>query len=152
MTGTVLIIEDQPVKATAIKECILEVFPGYEITTTDTIAIAGQLLENRLWNGIILDLAFHKTQRNVDTFDRPYLAGVEILQQIKEMRLDFPVIVATQHSSFINTKYGTFENESELIEMLSLAFPRNFVGFVKVDLGETDWRKEINALMEEKFK
>lgn len=151
MSNEVLIVEDSKQKARAIRECLLNFSSDIAITETDTIAVAGQLIEQNSWDGIVLDLAFHRTQQNVDMLDRPYLAGLEILQQLNEMRLKVPVIVATQHDSFVNTKYGTFSSSSELSEVLANVFPRNFRGLVEVRLGETRWLNELGQLALEHF-
>lgn len=139
-TNRVLIVEDSRVKAQAIRECLARITPPFEIFETDTILIAGQLLEHDKWCGIVLDLAFHRTQQTGGIFNRPYLAGVEILQQMNEMRLKCPVIIATQHSSFLNTKYGDFPTVDDLRKKLRQAFPQNFKELIQVDLGGDEWR------------
>ncbi|MCA0050643.1 hypothetical protein LB577_27445 [Mesorhizobium sp. B283B1A] len=149
---SVLLIEDSRAKARAIRECVKAAFPTAEIVETDTIAIAGQLLDRRVYSGIVLDLAFNKSQQTVDLGDRPYLAGIEILQQLNEMRLPYPVIVATQHSSFQNTRYGSFESAANLATMLGTVFRRNFRALVEVDLGDTKWRENLQDLMLEHFR
>lgn len=147
----ILIVEDSKTKAIAIRECVIQALGRCEPQTTDTIAIAGQLIEQQLWNGIVLDLAFHKTQQTADMVDRPYLAGIEILQQLNEMRISCPVVIATQHSSFVNTKYGDFDSADQLGDRLRRVFKRNYRGIVEVDLGETRWRDQLITLVREHF-
>jgi CheY-like chemotaxis protein len=136
----ILLVEDSPEKAKAIRNCLAEVTPRFDITHTETILMAGQLLEHDKWAGIVLDLAFHRSQQTGSVLNRPYLAGLEIMQQMNELRLLYPVIIATQHSSFINTKYGDFHTIEELFELLKKAFPHNFRELIKVDLGSSHWR------------
>ena len=93
----VLVVEDQREKSQAIRECLAEADDQLEIVETDTIVIAGHLLSSGdTWSGIVLDLSFRRTQQAGSHLSRPYLAGLEILQQLNEMRMDYPVIVATQ--------------------------------------------------------
>ena len=146
-----LLIEDSPAKAAALTECLQQAFPKRTVERTQTIAVASKLIEQQEWSGIILDLAFHRSHQTADLLDRPYLAGVEILQQLHELRLHYPVIIATQHASFSNTKYGDFDSSIALGERLKKIFKRNFKGLVEVDLGETGWRNELIDLMKVHF-
>lgn len=137
----ILIVEDQREKSQAIRDCLIEADGEFDIVETDTIVIAGHLLSSGdAWLGIVLDLSFRRTQQTGSQLSRPYLAGLEILQQLNEMRLEYPVIVATQHDSFVSTKYGDFQSTEELIEVLRDAFPSNFRELIEVDLGGSEWR------------
>ena len=149
--NSVLIIEDSRAKATAIRECLSDVVEIDNIVETDTILIAGQLLEGGNWSGIILDLAFHRSQQTGSILERPYLAGIEILQQMNELRVEFPVIIATQHASFLNTKYGDFHSVDALENMLSKAFPKNFRELIQVDLGSDEWRHNLISAVRRNF-
>jgi DNA-binding NtrC family response regulator len=149
----VLIIEDQKEKSQAIRECLTESPPRYQITETDTIVIAGHLLSDRSpWAGVILDLSFRRTHQAARQFNRPMLAGLEILQQMNEMRLPWPVIIATQHSSFDSTKYGDIDSMESLKDKLSKAFPRNYKTLVEVDLIKPEWRHTLIKAAHEFFK
>lgn len=139
----ILIIEDSLEKAKAIGKCLGEISPRFELVHTETIVVAGQLLDNESWSGIVLDLAFHRNQQTGSVLNRPYLAGVEILQQMNELRLVCPVVVATQHSSFFSTKYGDFNSLDELSKMLKEVFPDNFRELIEVDFGEAEWRVQL---------
>jgi CheY-like chemotaxis protein len=139
----ILIIEDSPEKAKAISKCLSEIKPRFELVHTETIIVAGQLLEHDKWSGIVLDLAFHRNQQTGSVLNRPYLAGVEILQQMNELRLVCPVIIATQHSSFISTKYGDFHSLEDLCKVLRKVFPENFRELIEVDFGENEWRNQL---------
>src|SRR5690349_16667862 len=122
----ILIIEDQKEKSQAIRECLIASPRRYDVVETDTIVIAGTLLSDRTpWSGIVLDLSFRRTHQTARQFNRPMLAGLEVLQQMNEMRLPWPVIIATQHSSFDSTRYGDFDSMDDLRGMLRRAFPRN---------------------------
>jgi hypothetical protein len=137
----VLVVEDQREKSQAIRECLAEADSLFEIVETDTIVIAGHLLSaGDAWSGIVLDLSFRRTQQASSQLSRPYLAGLEVLQQLNEMRFECPVVVATQHDSFVSTKYGDFKSTDELVEVLRDAFPFNFRELIEVDLGGSDWR------------
>lgn len=148
----VLIVEDQREKSQVIRDCLLEADHDFDIVETDTIVIAGHLLTSgEPLTGIVLDLSFPRTQQTMNQQARPYLAGLEILQQLNEMRLEYPVIVATQHDSFFSTKYGDFESTEELIEVLQDAFPNNFKQLIEVDLGGTGWRTALIAAARRHF-
>lgn len=149
----ILIVEDQREKSQAIRECLAEADSRFDIVETDTIFIAGHLLSSGdAWSGIVLDLSFRRTQQSGSQLSRPYLAGLEILQQLNEMRLGYPVIVATQHDSFVSTKYGDFKSTEELIEVLRDAFPFNFRELIEVDLGGADWRLALTSAARRHFR
>jgi CheY-like chemotaxis protein len=138
----ILIVEDQKEKSQAIKECLADALPHHKLEVTDTILVAGQLIDSSgPWSGILLDLSFRRTQQIGSNQNRPFLAGLEILQQLNEMRVDWPVIVATQHSSFFSTRYGDFQSIDDLRSVLTEAFPLNYKGLIEVDLGGTAWRR-----------
>lgn len=128
-----------------------EAYPDRKVEHTQTLDVASKLIEQSPWSGIVLDLAFHRSHQTADMLDRPYLAGVEILQQLHELRLLYPVIIATQHASFVNTKYGDFESSEALGRRLAKIFKKNYRGIIEVDLGENAWRQEIIDLMRISF-
>jgi len=149
----ILIVEDQKEKSQAIRDCLSDSQLQYDITETDTIVIAGYLLSSKgPWSGIVLDLSFRRTQQAGSQHSRPYLAGLEILQQLNEMRMALPVIVATQHDSFVSTKYGDFASTEALVALLREAFPSNFRELVEVDLGGTSWRTALVEAAQRYFK
>lgn len=138
----ILIIEDQREKSAAIRECLADALPDHLIEQTDTILVAGQLISTGSpWAGIVLDLSFRRTQQVAGQANRPFLAGLEILQQLNEMRSDCPVVIATQHSSFFSTKYGDFESIDHLRRMLERAFPNNYRQLIEVDFSGRTWRR-----------
>ncbi len=140
----VLIVEDQKAKSQALKECLAEALPSHQVEMTDTILVAGHLIGSGVsWSGILLDLSFRRTQQITGALNRPFLAGLEILQQLNEMRVDWPVIIATQHSSFFSTRYGDFQSIDDLRSMLTKAFPANYKDLIAVDLSGTEWRKAL---------
>ena len=140
----ILIVEDQKEKSQAIRECLAEAVPKLKLEETNTIVIAGHLLATEYgWRGVVLDLSFSRTQQSGNQIARPFLAGLEILQQLNEMRSEVPVIVATQHSSFFSTRYGDFETIDQLRRMLVKAFPSNFKELIEVDLAGVKWRRAL---------
>ncbi len=84
--------------------------------------------------------------------DKPQLAGVKILQHLNQRRLDIPVIVATQHSSFTDTEFGDFSGAGELADLLARAFPRNFKGLLEIDITTDSWMSQFIKLIKRNFK
>jgi DNA-binding NtrC family response regulator len=151
MTKAILLIEDSEQKTRAIRGLVDDNFPEIELVTTDTIIVGGKLLADRPWLGIILDLAFQRSQNVGGQLQRPYLAGIEILQQLKETRLPIPVVITTQHASFRNTLYGDFTTTDEVRSTFQKAFPRNLKEIIEVDWAKGDWLKELNQAIRRHF-
>ncbi|MGJ4952457.1 hypothetical protein [Bradyrhizobium sp. HKCCYLS20291] len=148
----ILIVEDQREKSQAIRDCLSEASDNFDPIGADTILVAGHMLfSGEAWSGIVLDLSFRRNQQTGSQHSRPHLAGLEILQQLNEMRLGYPVIVATQHDSFVSTKYGDFDSTESLKGILRDAFPSNFRELIEVDLGGTDWRAMLTKAARRHF-
>jgi CheY-like chemotaxis protein len=140
----ILIVEDQKEKSQKIRECLTNTLPSHEIIETNTVLVAGQLISfGTEYAGIVLDLAFQRTHQVGSHLTRPFLAGLEIMQQLNEMRLNWPVIIATQHLSFSSAKYGDFESMDDLREMLTLAFPNNYKDLIEVNFERGEWRNKL---------
>lgn len=146
-----LIVEDNKHKAIAVQDAIISAFPDSEVVMAETVVIAMVLLNTQNWDGVVLDLAFQQTRGAKQETDRPQLAGVKVMQQMNERRSSTPVIIATQHSSFVDTEFGDFASAKELGDLLSQAFPDNFVGLVEVDLSSIAWQRLLRNLALEAF-
>jgi CheY-like chemotaxis protein len=148
----VLIIEDDRNKSRALRECLVSAgIPDSSIRLTETIVVAAQLIDIEDFSGILLDLAFHASQESSQLASKRYLAGVNILRQLEEMRKSVPVIVATQHKSFESAEFPEIESVGDLRQQLSEAFEENFKGLVEVELGSNTWREELVALVRRWF-
>ena len=140
----VLIVEDDNAKAKALRECATAAgFKEEDVLVTDTIVVASQLIDSESFVGIILDLAFHSTQQSEHQAERTYLAGVSVLQQLEEMRIATPVIVATQHKSFESSQRERVQSVEDLAKVLQEAFDETLKEFVEVDLRNTRWKHQL---------
>lgn len=150
MTANILIIEDNQTKRTEIEKAAHAAL-SCEVLGVSSISQAYRSIEGKPWDLIILDMTFQVAQVTGLENSKEALAGIEILQFIGRRRLDTPVIVATQHTSFTTIQMPDITSIKALDELLYELFPENYRGTVEVDLSEEGWKSElqreiINAL------
>ncbi|WP_224702709.1 hypothetical protein [Devosia aquimaris] len=143
----VLIVEDNIQKANAITFALKAAFGELAyILLVNTVSVAMVVLTAERWDGVVLDLSFQRASGMKEGIDRPQLAGVKVLQQLDEMRIGVPVLIATQHSSFVDTEFGDFHSVHEVATTLEEIFTDNLRGVVEVDLSSTEWQPVLTDL------
>ena len=149
----ILLIEDNKGKASLLGDAVMEAFQNISRPkVAETVSMGTYLLNTSEWGGLVLDLAFQRARGIKESVDKPQLAGVKILQHLNQRRLDIPVIVATQHSSFTDTEFGDFSGAGELADLLGRAFPRNFKGLLEIDITTDSWKSQFIKLIKRNFK
>ncbi|WP_395444302.1 response regulator [Caulobacter sp. UC70_42] len=137
MTYDIFIVEDNPTKHEEIKAAL----PSSCIPTwTTAISQAFKILENKRWDLIILDMTFQVLSGSGNEIAKEPLAGIEVLQYLKRRRIEVPVIVATQHSSFTSNERPDIDSIDKLHAMLARLFSPNYRETVRVDLSEDTWK------------
>lgn len=149
MITAVLIVEDNATKREEIERAL--VVPGltFEVLPVSSIANAYRALDTRTWDLIVLDMTFQVSQSVGNEISKEALAGVEILQFIARKRAKSPVIVATQHSSFVSPGLPGIDSIDKLHALLTKLFPRNYKRTVFVDLAGSQWRRQFQAAVAE---
>jgi CheY-like chemotaxis protein len=138
----VLIVEDNAEKSKAIETIIRSQFTG-RIDFAQTISSAYSQLEHHNWDLVILDMTFQVSQGLGQAVRKEALAGLEILQFMTSKNLSYPVIVATQHSSFSQVGLISLSSVEELHSLLSEAFPEIYRETITVDLTTNEWHAAL---------
>jgi CheY-like chemotaxis protein len=139
----VLIVEDNETKQSQIRSLLTSNFES-EVSIVSNINAAYPSVSKTDLDLIILDMTFQisHTDGSLDT-RKVALGGIELLQYMKAMEINVPVIVATQHDSFLQPGGLEITSVAELDEVLSSAFPGIYVGVVKVDLPSNNWQDDM---------
>ena len=138
----VLIVEDNAEKNKAIETIIRSQFTG-RIDFAQTISSAYSQLEHHNWDLVILDMTFQVSQGLGQAVRKEALAGLEILQFMTSKNLSYPVIVATQHSSFSQVGLISLSSVEELHSLLSETFPEIYRETITVDLTTNEWHAAL---------
>jgi CheY-like chemotaxis protein len=138
----VLIVEDNAEKSKAIETIIRSQFTG-RIDFAQTISSAYSQLEHHNWDLVILDMTFQVSQGLGQAVRKEALAGLEILQFMTSKNLSYPVIVATQHSSFSQVGLISLSSVEELHSLLSETFPEIYRETITVDLTTNEWHAAL---------
>lgn len=139
MTVSVFIIEDNATKRLELERALPAPFE-YDVVHTPSISQAYQILSGKSWDLIILDMTFQVSFGAGNSIEKEALAGIEILQYMNRRMISSPVIVATQHSTFITPDYPAVNSISALDDVLRRLFYRNYRATVLVDLSEESWK------------
>lgn len=142
MKVNVLIVEDNQTKRTEIEKTVVTLLNA-EVLGVSTVRQAYKSIELKPWDLIILDMTFQVTPEAGNDSAKEALAGIEILQFMGRRRIDTPVIVATQHTSFSNIEVPDINSIAELDQLLRDLFPENYRTTVEVDLSEEGWKTEL---------
>jgi DNA-binding response OmpR family regulator len=137
----VLIIEDNTLKEARMKD-VLRPIPGIEFKVCRSVKAAYPMLEVEPWALILLDMSFQVNPESNTEIKKKPLAGRQILQFMRARKLNRPVIVVTQHSSFFE---GTTSVESifDLDKKLKKYFPGIYQSTVYVDLANDSWHRDL---------
>jgi CheY-like chemotaxis protein len=138
----VLIVEDNAEKSKAIETIIRSQFTG-RIDFAQTISSAYSQLEHHNWDLVILDMTFQVSQGLGQAVRKEALAGLEILQFMTSKNLSYPVIVATQHSSFSQVGLISLSSVEELHSLLLETFPEIYRETITVDLTTNEWHAAL---------
>lgn len=144
MIREIFIIEDNPIKKKEIENALPSDIPR-KVTWTTAISQAFRVLESRSWDLIILDMTFQVSTGGGNEMAKEPLAGLEVLQYLKRRKIAVPVIVATQHSSFVSTDRTDIDTVDKLHALLARLFPSNYRETVRVDLSEDSWKLGLQA-------
>lgn len=139
---TAFIIEDNNLKCKEIERA-LKAPLALDIHSTPSIAQAYRALVNKEWDLVVLDMTFQVSQGGGREIAKEALAGVEILQFMARRRILSPVIVATQHTSFVAPGLPAIDSIEGLHALLTRLFPLNYRDTIHVDLSEESWKARL---------
>jgi CheY-like chemotaxis protein len=138
----VLIIEDNPIKQNAIKGVIEGAFKA-KVLAAASISLAYPALSMQVWDLIILDMTFQASGGAGREISKEALAGVEVLQYIQRTGIEAPVLVATQHTTFLSKEFPDINSVEKLHEILRDGFPSAYRETVRIDLASDAWKAEL---------
>ena len=145
MSSKILIVEDNVEKGNIISSVLRGRFKS-DIEFARTISSGFAILEHKHWDLVVLDMTFQVSQGLGQEVRKEALAGVELLQFMTGKELEYPVIVATQHSDFTQGGLINLSSVDQLGDLLSATFPQIYRGIIKVDLTSTSWHAELIGL------
>ena len=144
----ILIVEDQPEKRDQIKDFIKD-YISFETIIKDKESLRGALKEiitNSDYELILLDMSMPNFDPSVDdpTDCSPEsFAGKELLEQLELRKIQIPVIVITQYSSF---EGGTITLD-DLSNDLKNKYGNHFLGAVYFNSSSDSWKEELQILL-----
>ena len=84
----IMLIDDHPIVRRGVRDILTDAFPGVSIEDVSLGADAVPLLLRRpSWDVVILDLSL------------PDCSGMEVLEQIRRLKADVPVLILSMHSA-----------------------------------------------------
>lgn len=142
----VLCIEDQETKFKAIRDALRGGF-GAEVTWARAVSASLGLLAEP-WDLLVLDMNFPAAGATGREVGRRETSGIRVLQVMSAQDSRVPVIIATAHDSFVESKDFKISGIDELDEVLRSAFPKLYRGAVRVDHTAEAWRDTFLRLVE----
>jgi CheY-like chemotaxis protein len=140
----VYIVEDNASKLQEMINALPIVFRD-RVMTSHAISNAYRVIANSEFDLIILDMTFQVSNEGGGQIAKESLAGVEVLQYMAAKRLDTPVIVATQHTTFRTRELPEIDSIEKLDGLLKDLFPGNYFTTVHVDLSGEAWKERLAA-------
>jgi DNA-binding NtrC family response regulator len=143
-THSVLIVEDNATKRGEIEKALPAPFV-FDVQSTPSISQAYRAIAGKPYSLIILDMTFHVSQSAGHEMSKEAIAGIELLQFMTRRRIQAPVIVATQHTTFSTPDMPAIDSIEKLHALLIKLFPANYRMTVQVDLSEESWKTRFQA-------
>ncbi|WP_319405147.1 response regulator [uncultured Desulfosarcina sp.] len=148
----ILIIEDDEIKSTQIKDFLKDSFKSIDISFAKSIQSAIKMLKNSTFNLILLDMTLPTFDFGVNDDGgriRAY-GGREILRQMDRKKIVTPVIVITQFD-----KFGKGSNTLALDELnkeLKKDHKNNYKGCVYYNAAYENWKYDLLTKLEQYIK
>lgn len=148
----IYLIEDDDLKATRLIEYINTYFPKGEISRFFSYQSGLRALQQTLPDLLLLDMT-------IPTFDpgpkrregRPRsLGGKDIMRKMLHGNLNTKVVVVTQFGNF--GEGDTSINCEQLKQSCKQEFPGLFCGLSQYHASSTDWRLELDEILESAFR
>ena len=137
----ILIIEDNKLKEARMRNVLDSMTDfQFEYLVCPSIKVAYPALDrkDKHWNLVLLDMSFQVNQDLGKETKKKPLAGREVLQFMRAGQLKSPVIVVTQHSSFVDGA-TVINSVDELDKKFGKYFPEIYRSTISIDLAVDSW-------------
>lgn len=143
----VLLVEDDELKASRIRDLVLEVSPVAEIVIRSSFRTGLVAATQGGWDLVLLDISlpsYDSGDADAGNRMRPY-AGIELMHQLELRDIRVPVVVITQFDVFgIGDDRRTLE---ELREQMRSSFGDRYQGAIYYAPSESTWRVDLSRIL-----
>jgi DNA-binding response OmpR family regulator len=143
------LIEDDPLKASALRSFFAVNFPSIQIRTLGSFQSGMRAIEEQKPDLVLLDMTLPTFDRSPNAREgrlRP-LGGYDVMRKMRRRGLTAPVMVVTQLEAF-----GEGDKQVSLAEMTRRCeseFPGMFLGSVYYHPTSSDWTRTLSIKMRE---
>ncbi len=142
----ILFIEDHPYKQGQVLGFLSEIYPEAIVTTKNSYNSGLKELKenNRMYDLVLLDISMPNYDISAEESGGDFLplAGKLILKEMYLREIPTKAIVVTMH--------GSFEDGTKMIDLdnhLKTEFSDNYVGYVYFSAVNTEWKKQLEILI-----
>lgn len=142
-----LIVEDDPNKLNAIT-AFLDQYEDIAYTCHMSYQSGMRAIASGNFDLLLLDMSMPVYDVTAhDTGGRPLpMAGRDILFQLKRKKNPLKAIVVTQYEDFNGISLSKLDN------ILREEFPQNYIGSVYYNITQDNWRRDLDAMLQNNIK
>lgn len=148
----ILIIEDQEIKRNEIKALAESIFD--DNCKTQCIADYRPAMASIAfmdWDLILLDMSFETMKGTDDESGFQSLAGLQVLQHMRRLNKNIPVVIITSHTEFNDSNSLSFKGIRELDEHIKQTFDEFYKGTVLYKQNSNEWKIEVRRILSNVF-
>jgi len=149
----ILIIEDQEIKRNEIRDLTESVFG--DNCTIQCVADYRPAMASIAFMDldlILLDMSFETIKGTDDESGFQSLAGLQVLQHMRRLNKQVPVVIITSHTEFNDSNSLSFKCISELDEHIKQIFNEFYKGTVLYKQNSNEWTTEVKRIFSNVFK
>lgn len=146
MPLSVLLIEDSDHKRVRVKELLMEVAEGVEVTEAQSFNSGSRALDQGEYDVVIMDMSLPTFDRSKVEFGGRFrtLGGRELARKIVRRSKNSRIIFFTQYDAFSGANAHTLES---LGALLKLECGENFRALIHYDSSASAWREQLAAAL-----
>ncbi len=146
----ILVIEDDPNKASQVIEFLNEQEPTPEIIHKKSYQSGLSEIYENIFDYVFLDMSLptYDISPGEDAYKFRHLAGHDILAEIKRKRKSAKVIIVTQFERFGEGKQ--FISLRDLKMILRRDFEENYIATISYHPAQTSWKEELKSFITKK--
>jgi CheY-like chemotaxis protein len=145
-----LLVEDEGPKGEKIASCLIDKFPGIDISLAKSVRSALKKLDQIPYDLVVLDMSLPTFDISEDEHGgRPQgFGGVEVMRDMVNYEIIAPVIVVTAYEYFSadsdeDLAHGKESTLMELKDELGDEFPEIFIELIKYDTFTDEWQAQL---------
>jgi CheY-like chemotaxis protein len=147
----ILLIEDDENKRHNILNALQRECPSATIVTTHSVRRAIDTLAGQPFDLVVADMSlptFDIELREPGGTPRPF-GGIEVFEFLERIDCGVPVLVVTSYPILTDGKRSL--SVKDLQQQLHREFPSNFAGIIYFDSALTDWERDMQQFLKQKF-